>query len=100
MENGDELFIDNNIIIHESISTGVETGLFLSEEHALNKTCLLLPDETSIEENKLGQFIRLAFLQEPNAVKLCVLSEGGKNIVSNDVKNWHTYFGMIQLDKI
>ncbi len=28
---------DNNIIIHESISTGAETGLFLSEEGALKK---------------------------------------------------------------
>mgnify|MGYP001860454621 FL=1 len=84
---------DNNIIIHESISTGAETGLFLSEERALNKTCLLLPDETAIEENKLGQFIRLAFLQEPNAVKVIKFyPRVEKNIVSNDVKNWHTYF--------
>ena len=35
----------DNIIIHESISTGAETGLFLSEEKAMKKTCLLVPDE-------------------------------------------------------
>lgn len=28
---------DNNIIIHESISTGAETGLFLSEEGSIEK---------------------------------------------------------------
>lgn len=84
---------DNNIIIHESISTGAETGLFLSEESALKKTCLLVPDETATEESKLGQFIRLAFLQEPNSAKvLKFYPRIEKNILSNDVKYWHTYF--------
>ena len=84
---------DNNIIIHESISTGAETGLFLSEEGALKKTCLLLPDETAIEENKLGQFIRLAFFKEPNSAKMIrFYPRIEKNILSNDVKFWHTYF--------
>ena len=84
---------DNNIIIHESISTGAETGLFLSEESALKKTCLLLPDETAIEENKLGQFIRLAFFKEPNSAKIIrFYPKIEKNILSNDVKFWHTYF--------
>lgn len=84
---------DNNIIIHESISTGAETGLFLSEESAIDKTCLLLPDEMAIEESKIGQFIRLAFLQEPNSttvIKFYPRIE--RNILSNDVKYWHTYF--------
>lgn len=84
---------DNNIIIHESISTGAETGLFLSEENALKKTCLLLPDKTAIEEDKLGQFIHLAFLKKPNAVKVITFYPRiEKNIMSNDVKYWHTYF--------
>lgn len=84
---------DNNIIIHESISTGAETGLFLSEERALNKTCLLLSDEMAIEENKLGQFIRLAFLQNANPVEVIKFYPRiEKNIISNDVSYWHTYF--------
>lgn len=84
---------DNNIIIHESISTGAETGLFLSEESALRKTCLLLPDETATEESKLGQFIRLAFLKEPNSAQVIKFYPRiEKNILSNDVRYWHTYF--------
>ena len=84
---------DNNIIIHESISTGAETRLFLSEQSALSKTCLLLPDETAIEESKLGQFIRLAFLQEPNSAEVIKFYPRiEKNILSNDVKYWHSYF--------
>lgn len=85
---------DHNIIIHESISTGAEIGLFLSEEKALMKTCLLLPDETAVEENKLGQFIRLAFLREPEAAVKAIkfYPQIEKNILSSDVKNWHTYF--------
>lgn len=84
---------DSNIIIHESISTAAETGLFLSEEQALKKTCLLLPEETAVEEQKLGQFIRLAFLNSPNPVKVIrFYPRVVKNILSEDVKYWHTYF--------
>ena len=84
---------DKNIIIHESISTGAETGLFLSEQQSLSKTCLLFPDEYAIEENKLGQFIRLAFLREPKIVKVIKFyPKVVKNILSNDVMHWHTYF--------
>ena len=84
---------DNNIIIHESISTGAETGLFLSEESSVNKTCLLIPDKMAIEDNKLGQFIRLAFLRKPKAVEVIKFYPRiEKNIISNDVRYWHTYF--------
>jgi len=54
---------DNNIIIHESISTGAETGLFLSEQQSVTKTCLLLPDEMAVEENKLGQFFKVGIFE-------------------------------------
>lgn len=84
---------DNNIIIHESISTGAETGLFLSEELSIKKTCLLIPDEKAIEENKLGQFIYLAFLRGDESVKtIKFYPRIEKKILSNDVKYWHTYF--------
>lgn len=85
--------VDNNIIIHESISTGAETGLFLSEEASLKKTCLLLPDETAIEESKLGQFIRLAFFRGSNPAEMIKFYPRiEKKVWSDDVKYWHTYF--------
>ena len=85
--------VDNNIIIHESISTGAETGLFLSEEQSLTKTCLLLPDEMAVEENKLGQFLRLAFLRtDPKLKVITYFPRLKSNIISDNVKNWHTFF--------
>ncbi len=51
---------DVNFIILESISTGAETGLFLGAPEAQKKTCLLIPDEMAVEEDKLGAFLRLA----------------------------------------
>lgn len=84
---------DNNIIIHESISTGAETGLFLSEEKAMKKTCLLVPDEMAVEESKIGQFIRLAFLRESDALNVITFyPRVEKNVISDNVKYWHTYF--------
>ena len=84
---------DKNLIIHESISTGAETGLFLSEESSLGKTCLLIPDETAIEENKLGQFIRLAFFRGKNSAEMIkYYPRVEKKVCSEDVKYWHTYF--------
>lgn len=84
---------DYNIIIQESISTGAETGLFLSEPNALRKTCLLLPDKMAVEEDKLGQFIRLAFKRWPNDVKVIKFYPRIEpKIISDNVKYWHTYF--------
>lgn len=84
---------DKNIIIHESISTGAETGLFLSEEQMAKKTCLLVPDQIAVEEDKIGQFIKLAFLSEASDVRIITYyPRVEKNIISNEVMNWHTYF--------
>ena len=47
----------------------------------------------AIEDNKLGQFIRLAFLRKPKAVEVIKFYPRiEKNIISNDVRYWHTYF--------
>lgn len=92
--------VDNNIIIHESISTGAEAGLFLSEQQSLTKTCLLLPDEMAVEENKLGQFLSLAFLRtDPKLKVITYFPRLKSNIVSDNVKNWHTYFYNDQIGK-
>lgn len=84
---------DSNIIIQESISTGAEAGLFLSEPGSLKKTCLLIPDEMAVEEDKLGAFIRLAFLNTPDKVDTIIFYPRIEaNIISENVKYWHTYF--------
>lgn len=84
---------DNNIIIQESISTGAEIGLFLSEPDSARKTCLLVPDKMAVEEDKLGEFIRRAFVNAQNQVQtITFYPRIEKNLLSENVKNWHTSF--------
>ena len=67
--------------------------MFLSEEQMAKKTCLLVPDQIAVEEDKIGQFIKLAFLSEASDVKIITYyPRVEKNIISNEVMNWHTYF--------
>ena len=57
------LFAKKIIIIHETISTGVEVGMFAVFSLLARKMCVICPDAFSIEEDKLGNVIRLAFLK-------------------------------------
>lgn len=58
------LFADSIIIIHETISTAAELGMFANNPALLKRICLLTPDPYSVEEEKVSSFIRLAFLQD------------------------------------
>ena len=58
------LYADRIIIIHETISTAAELGLFAANPLLLPKVCMLTPDFASVEEDKAGGFIQLAFLKE------------------------------------
>ena len=66
------IFSDKVIIIHESISTAAEFGMFATNELIKGKLCLLIPDEYSVEENKITAFLKLAFLNEDNNIKRIV----------------------------
>ncbi|MDO5558499.1 MAG: hypothetical protein Q4F95_02760 [Oscillospiraceae bacterium] len=56
------LFANKIIIIHETISTAAELGMFAINPSLSKKICLLYPDDISIEEKKITQFIKLAFI--------------------------------------
>lgn len=58
------LYASKIIIIHETISTAAELGMFAIDPILANKICLLVPDEVSIEEEKVSGFIRLAFFRK------------------------------------
>lgn len=58
------LYANKIIIIHETVSTAAELGMFAIDASLANKTCLLVSDTISIEEDKVGKFIQLAFLKE------------------------------------
>lgn len=84
---------DSTIIIHESISTGAEAGLFLGNQKAWNKTCLLIPNSTAVEENKLGAFLWYAIKRTNNTCKLLYFTPIiNRHYVSNTLSLWHTYF--------
>ncbi|MBQ3559447.1 MAG: hypothetical protein IJA07_08055 [Agathobacter sp.] len=84
--------VDNVIIIQESISTGAEAGLFLSSKNLWKKICLLVPDEIAVEEDKVGGFLSLAFLKESELKKMLFYPQVEPNIVSENLRYWHTYF--------
>lgn len=58
------LYASKIIIIHETISTAAELGMFAIDPALAYKICLLVPDKVSIEENKISSFIRLAFFKK------------------------------------
>lgn len=58
------LYANKIIIVHESISTATELGMFAIDPELAKKIVLLVPDTISVEENKISNFIRLAFRKE------------------------------------
>ncbi|WP_419393435.1 hypothetical protein [Cytobacillus praedii] len=90
------LFSDKIIILHESISTAAELGMFSSNKDLFKKTCILTPDYFAVEEEKVSNFIRLAFLNsrtpEESVKRITYYPKTNKNIVSNVRTEYHTYF--------
>lgn len=70
------IFADKIIIVHETLSTAAELGMFAHNEAMMKKICLLVPDSMSIEENKTTAFIKLAYLNT-NTPKMQI----GKKII-------------------
>lgn len=58
------LYASKIVIIHETISTAAELGMFAIDPILAHKICLLVPDEVSIEEEKISGFIKLAFFKK------------------------------------
>lgn len=89
---------DANFIILESISTGAEAGLFLGVPEAQKKTCLLIPDEMAVEEDKLGAFLRSAFSNtDVNILKFYPQIKHNKT--SENVFQWFTFFNHNEIGK-
>ena len=82
---------DINFIILESISTGAEAGMFLGEPKAQEKTCLLIPDEMAIEENKLGAFLKFSF-EHSNVSIMTFYPQIKPYKLSDNISGWYTFF--------
>lgn len=61
-------FAKKIFIIHESISTGAELAVFASNDFLHEKLCILVPDSTGIEEEKISTFLKLAYFQKESNI--------------------------------
>ncbi len=55
------LVATNIIVVHETLSTAGEIGVFASNEKLRDRIITLVPEKFSVEEEKLSNFLRLAF---------------------------------------
>jgi hypothetical protein len=90
-------FANATIIIHESLSTGAELGMFASNKSTASKLLVLHPDRDSVEEDKISGFIRLAFFNESGAIlppdsAIPFSPIVRKNYETNDRYVYHTAF--------
>lgn len=58
------LYANKIVIVHESISTAAELGMFAIDPELAQKIVLLVPDIISVEEDKISGFIKLAFQKD------------------------------------
>lgn len=90
------LYSDKVIVIHESISTATELGIFSIDPSVASKTCMIVPDENSQEENKVSYFMRKAFIDLPNnthAIKeIRFYPDTRRNNKSPNRTEYYTYF--------
>lgn len=85
------------IIIHETLSTAAELGMFAINPRLASKICLLVPDDIAIEEKKVTTFIKLAFYNKKSRT-----TKIGKKITyypdlevchySSNKSGYYTYF--------
>ena len=55
------LVATNIIVIHETLSTAGEIGVFGSNKELRDRIITLVPEKFSVEEEKISNFLRLAF---------------------------------------
>lgn len=92
------ILADSIFIIHESLSTAAELGVFASNMRLIDRICLITPDSLNIEENKVGGFIQLAFFnREINVKNITFYPQVVVNKISKNRKGYHTQFSNNQI---
>lgn len=98
------LFASRIVIIHETISTAAEIGMFASNTATSEKVCLLVPDVFSVEEDKTGNFIKLSFLGKDvpqTKVKLIrYYPDIEVHRFSENKSDYHTFFHNNQIGRV
>ncbi|MDM8365044.1 hypothetical protein ACS4JF_27505 [Bacillus thuringiensis] len=90
------LMSEQIIIVHESISTAAELGLFSGNKFIAQKILLLTPDYYGVEEEFISGFIKLAFNNEffpkYNMENIVYYPRVKKIKISENKSKYHTYF--------
>lgn len=90
------VFADKILIVHETLSTSAELGMFAADPSLIDKICLLVPDKVAVEEDKIGGFIQLAFLNkfyDKNKVHaICYYPDVTVHRLSENKSFYYTYF--------
>ena len=96
IENLAALTATNVIIIHESISTAGELGVFGSNPSLRDRIITLIPEKYTIEEEKLSSFLKLAFWHKKDSVLpqkvIRYYPQTEKVIISDNRTIYYTYF--------
>lgn len=96
IENLAALLSTRVIILHESYSTAGEIGTFASNPYLKNKLITLVPERYTIEEEKLSNFLYLAFwhgnnkIIDKNVIRYYPITK--TVYVSDKIKKYYTYF--------
>lgn len=86
-------FSDFIIIIHETMSTAGEIGVFGSNPKLSDKILLLVPDKYQVEEEKISGFLKYAFKNRITYLNQEDFYPVSKiNYISAELKNYHTFF--------
>ena len=90
------LFAEKVIIIHETISTAAEIGMFASNTALSSKLCIMVPDPYSVEDDKVGSFISMSFLnknRKSHKIKLLRFYPDTDVFIYSDKKSdYYTWF--------
>ncbi|WP_069998230.1 hypothetical protein [Cellulosilyticum sp. I15G10I2] len=93
IENLTALLADTIFIIHESLSTAAELGIFASNPNIIDKLCLITPDRLNVEEDKISGFIKLAFFNKDINIKnITFYPQVQVNKTSMNKKGYYTRF--------
>lgn len=88
------LFSNFIIVVHESLSTAAELGVFCSIEGNRNKVLTLTPHQDQVDEKYITGFLSLAFYNwKENLMEYQYFHPFTKeNLISSRKKNIHTFF--------
>ena len=62
------LFSNYIFVIHESMATASEIGMFAYNDYTAKKMCILYPDEFAINKDVFGNFFKLAFFNGKHSI--------------------------------